>query len=59
MGPMWLIFAILLVVWVVGIHFLVPGWLSIALFAAMIGVLALALLPGRRNAGYVWKTREF
>jgi hypothetical protein len=42
---MWLIFAVLLVLWVVGIHFYVPFVLTLALVAAMLVVAAIALLP--------------
>ena len=42
---MWLIFAVLLVLWVVGIHFYVPFLLTLALFAAMLIVAGIAMLP--------------
>ena len=42
---MWLIFAVLLVLWVVGIHFYVPFLLTLALFAAMLVAAGIAMLP--------------
>jgi len=42
---MWLIFAVLLVLWVVGIHFYVPFVLTLALFAAMLIAAGIAMLP--------------
>ncbi len=57
---MWIIFSILLIVWVIGIHFYFPGWVSIVLLAALIGVLALALLPARqRSSTYIWKSPHY
>jgi hypothetical protein len=42
---MWLIFAVLLVLWVLGIHFYVPFFFTLALFAAMLIAAGFALLP--------------
>ncbi len=42
---MWLIFAVLLVLWVLGIHFYVPFIFTLALFAAMLVAAGIALLP--------------
>jgi hypothetical protein len=42
---MWLIFAVLLILWVAGIHFYVPFLVTLALFAAMLTVAGIALLP--------------
>lgn len=42
---MWLIFAILLIVWVLGIHFYVPFLVTLALLAGMLTVAGLALMP--------------
>lgn len=42
---MWVIFALLLVLWVLGIHFYVPFLVTLALLAAMLTVAGLALLP--------------
>ena len=42
---MWLIFALLLVLWVLGIHFYVPFLLTLLLFAAMLVVAGIAMMP--------------
>jgi hypothetical protein len=42
---MWLIFAVLLVLWVLGIHFYVPFIVTLALFAAMLLTAGVALMP--------------
>jgi hypothetical protein len=42
---MWFIFAVLLVLWVLGIHFYVPFIFTLALFAAMLITAGIALLP--------------
>ena len=48
---MWLIFAILLVVWVLGIHFYVPFLVTLAVLAAMLTVAGLAMLPASALTG--------
>ena len=42
---MWLIFAVLLVLWVLGIHFYAPFLLTLALFAALLITAGVALMP--------------
>lgn len=42
---MWIIFAVLLVLWILGIHFYVPFLLTLALFAAILITAGVALLP--------------
>ena len=42
---MWLIFAVLLVLWMAGIHFYVPFVFTLILFAAMLVAAGVALLP--------------
>lgn len=44
---MWIIFAILLVLWILGIHFYVPFLLTLALFAAMLITAGVALMPAK------------
>lgn len=43
---MWFVFAVLLVLWVLGIHFYVPFVFTLALFAGMLIAAGIALLPG-------------
>ena len=45
---MWLIFVVLLVLWLLGIHFYVPFIVTLALFAAMLSAAGIALLPSER-----------
>ena len=42
---MWFIFAVLLVLWVLGIHFYVPFVFTLILFAAMLVAAGIAMLP--------------
>lgn len=42
---MWLIFAVLLVLWVAGIHYYVPFVFTLVLFAAMLVTAGIALMP--------------
>ena len=42
---MWLIFAVLLVLWVLGIHFYIPFVFTLILFAAMLVAAGIAMLP--------------
>jgi hypothetical protein len=42
---MWFIFAVLLVLWVLGIHFYVPFVFTLLLFAGMLIAAGIALLP--------------
>jgi hypothetical protein len=44
---MWIIFAVLLVLWMLGIHFYVPFLLTLALFAAMLITAGVALMPAK------------
>ncbi len=43
---MWLIFVVLLVLWVLGIHYYVPFVFTLVLFAAMLVAAGIALMPG-------------
>ena len=42
---MWIIFAVLVILWILGIHFYVPFLLTLALFAAMLIAAGMAMLP--------------
>ena len=42
---MWIIFAVLVILWILGIHFYVPFLLTLALFAAMLIAAGIAMLP--------------
>jgi hypothetical protein len=42
---MWIIFAVLLILWLLGIHFYVPFLLTLALFAGMLITAGVALMP--------------
>ncbi len=42
---MWLVFAVLLVLWVLGIHFYVPMAFTLVLFAGMLVAAGIALMP--------------
>ena len=42
---MWIVFAVLVLLWILGIHFYVPFLLTLALFAAMLVVAGIAMLP--------------
>lgn len=42
---MWIIFAVLLVLWLLGIQFYVPFVVTLALFAAMLTAAAIAMTP--------------
>ncbi len=44
---MWVVFAILLVLWLLSIQFYLPVLMILALFAAMLVSAAVALLPAR------------
>lgn len=45
---MWLIFAVLLVLWVLGIHFYAPLAFTLVLFAAMLVTAGIAMIPSDR-----------
>ena len=42
---MWIVFAVLVLLWILGIHFYVPFLLTLALFAAMLIAAGIAMLP--------------
>jgi hypothetical protein len=42
---MWFVFAVLLVLWVLGIHFYVPFIFTLILFAAMLVAAGIAMMP--------------
>lgn len=42
---MWLIFVLLLVLWVLGIHYYVPFVFTLLLFAAMLAAAGIAMMP--------------
>lgn len=46
---MWIIFAILLVLWILGIHYYVPFLLTLALLAGMLITAGMALMPSGRH----------
>ena len=48
---MWIIFALLLVLWVLGIQFYVPFFVTLALFAGMLTAAGLALAPVEKLEG--------
>ena len=43
---MWLIFTLLLVLWLLGIHFYVPFILTLLIFAGMLVTAGIAMMPG-------------
>lgn len=45
---MWLIFAVLLMLWVLGIHYYIPFVFTLVLFAAMLVAAGVAMLPGEK-----------
>lgn len=54
---MWFVLVLLFVMWVVTVHFYLPAWLSIALIAGIVGVLALLMMPSRaKSADYIWRS---
>lgn len=46
---MWIVFAILLVLWILSVHFYLPVAVILGLFAALVGCATVALMPVRRN----------
>ncbi len=53
---MWFLLALLLVLWVLSVHFYLPVWLSLALLALVVAALLMALLPsGPKSSTYIWK----
>ena len=46
---MWILFSVLLVLWVLSIHFYFPVPLILMLFAALVGCATVALMPVRRS----------
>lgn len=47
---MWLVFAILLIVWVLSIHYYAPFLVILALLAALLTVAGIALMPMEKIA---------
>jgi hypothetical protein len=44
-GPMWIVFSVFLVFWILSIEFYFPVALTITFFALVIGSAAVALMP--------------
>ena len=48
---MWLLFAVLLVFWVLSVHYYAPFLLTLALLAGMLAVAGMALMPVEQLVG--------
>lgn len=50
-GIMWIVFSIVLVLWMLSVHFYMPVPIILGLFAALVGCATVALIPVRRSEG--------